>query len=464
MHRPPTRWLKSFSERLLTDMNSTATIERTQGGHLALAFGTQSEREEYMPVLAESLGINERDANQTHVMGTLLKAQGWMRDFAAVPGLHMEAVPFKNKRENRTDYSLIMKYNWSLHNLSEYNREHNGINYILTEKPATPDEVREQYDMLGEGYIFDPRDVGMWGGLVDTRMAPELVTAMAASGISIVTWHFGCYRHQVLYGDYVKEETLPATDTKERVALRRSHKKAINHTIPPYPIVNAWNTDDRHAYALSEMMGAYQDKNRTEDPRSRAPIAESSLTADDDDFLWATSRTVTRPAKSESKPVEQAIQIDAVSHIQPISNVIEDGEDVDFYEDDGAAGDTPKVSELAEAGLESWMKALRHVDNRQPIRQVATIQHYRLMLKQMGQWLPKTGAQPQAIMSYLLGRPVNENDRPAKSVVTKVLKLVQKEVNFRLDGGGWSTQYIDNPDYDEAVINWIRTLNRDLKA
>lgn len=295
-----------------------STALATKDRHAALAaFGSASDRQNILPVLAEAINIPAADADAPHNKGVLLKAIAWMQQYGAVAGVHFECIKRYDSRERRDTYPLIAKHEWSILNLAEHNKA-NRTQYQVIYREATPEEMKELYAAMSQAwdeYRYDPNDVGVWAALVDFKLGVQTIKEMMQMekelGITTFQWHFGCYRNQVYnsYNKQWKKETLPQTDTPARAAQRRAAHKAINALIPKYPIIS--REDHRYAYALSTMQGNYDEAHRTPHPSETMGVYRPQVVMDDDGFIIDAPAPAVKPEPAQQHTSTPAQDEDA---------------------------------------------------------------------------------------------------------------------------------------------------------
>lgn len=266
------------------------TTALTTSNH-ALSVFVDESAEKLLPMVAEAIGIKAADIAAPHVQGTIIKAVSWMHQFGAIPGIHFDTMSAWSSKEKRREYPLVPKLGWSLHNLEQYNKENPSVHYRVVYRKATPEEVREQYDLLTtkfNKYIYDERDQGYFAALYNEKGRDSLIDILRMEkdmGIEILSWYFGCHRYRVEKkgkdnGVYYTEDMRGNTETAEQAAKRRAGKKAINATCTLKPIVA--DTASRMAYAQSSMEGEYRERRRVDPRDSAPPIVVNGSTVDDD--------------------------------------------------------------------------------------------------------------------------------------------------------------------------------------
>lgn len=272
-------------------------------------------------VYAEALGMKDANPASPHVQGVIKKAAMWGEQWGMIPGIHVGVMPFGEKGDGETTYSLVDKYEYWKACLDIYNRT-NGTNCDVRFRQATKAEALEQYKQLfdpgkqkyNKPYKFDDRDLPgcQFATLIDSKKLMDAIGiermldldegqfVRLINNLFSPMWHFGTYRHcksmfKDKQGNWQKiAENLPNTETPERRGAMRAAKKAIKFIVPPYRMGDDLTPIAHHLQMVDSGM------------RESPPASATALIADrkpnfeeDGEMLFATPKGKRNPVVAE---------------------------------------------------------------------------------------------------------------------------------------------------------------------
>jgi len=397
------------------------------------ALPSDGVREAAMRIMAADLGIPASfvDDPQTALMATtaIMKALNMRLTYGAVPGIHIHAVPRKSKikrpngREEWVesfqiqDGEKLWKDSMSRHARME------GFQWAFSDKPMNRQEIEEYCRSIGYTDEIPGNAAGIFSCVKTSHHVALGVEPMKVAGV----W-FG----KVKQGYKWFSDNLPTGTSPQDVAMRRAHKRAIMASEYPLIPLTDSSPDERKNEFVDEMTRRVGDNDKA--AAMFVPAIDDMVGMDEDEvvdvnFYHVDGSNAARSTDNHpfDEPAPKAQAAPPAQYPPKCANFIE------------------KVTAQFQAGGKE-----------------ASFKSYGFLA---GLIDDLTDGKHGMVLSVLCGQVVTSEAPPPQAVVTKLINYINPKTAKRLEDGrtyakdeNGKTIYVDNPDYNQAVVDCIKRI------